>query len=303
MTWHVPMALVVFFGYIVHPYINKKIANDEKFRVAKLALYAAFAFVMSLILFGLGKLFGLVEGVIVLRGDLLIFLVISLFNPVANYFHWSALKTHQSLTSVFTWMDDLIAITLGYFVLSEGRFLNPQIILGIAMVFLSVVIFSSFKGSLRGISKRELTSLIVSVAKYSVIWGMVFFFMRFFALRGMRWFEWVPIWYFGSFLGAVTLFLFSDKETRGSAADLKPYLPVCFCFGLSALVCMLFTFWMRSLPDSPIMITQPILQVSEMILPTMVGLYIFHEKETFSWLGWLAMAIGLAGGLIITFSF
>lgn len=303
MTWHVPVALAVIFGYIVHPYVNKKIANDEKYKISKLALSPLFAFLGSLILFVLGKLTGFVNGSMTITADVLFLLLISLLNPVANYFHWQALKTHQSLTAVFTWLDDLICIILGYIVLSEGKFLNSNIAIGMAMVFLAVIIFSSFKGSLRNISGQRLTSLIVSITKYSVIWGAVMFLMRFFALRGMQWFQFVPTWYLGSFIGASAMFLLSDKKTRGSAAELKPYLPVCFGVGMSTLVSMLLTFSVRSWPNLPILATQPIFQASEMILPTMVGLYIYNEKKNFNWLGLAAMAIGLAGGLIIAFSF
>src|SRR3989344_4372148 len=189
MTWQVPVALTVIFAYIVHPYVNKKIANDENFKVAKLALFPAFAFVGSLFLFVLGKLTGTVNGSMTITADVLFLFLISLLNPIANYFHWQALKTHQSLTAVFTWLDDLVCMALGYIVLSEGKFLTFNTVLGMLMVFSAVVIFSSFKGSLREISRQQLTNLIVSVAKYSVIWGVVMFLMRFFALRGMKWFE------------------------------------------------------------------------------------------------------------------
>lgn len=303
MTWHAPVVLVVIFAYVVHPYVNKKIANDDKYKIAKIAIFPVFALVGSLLLFILGKFFGLIDGSIVINKDVLIFFLISLLNPLANYFHWQALKTHQSLTAVFTWLDDLVCLALGYFVLSEGKFLNIHIILGMVMIFMAVVIFSSFKGSIRGINAEQLRNLIISVAKYSVIWGAVMFLMRFFALRGMRWFEFVPTWYLGSSVGGLVLFLLSDKETRGSATDLRPYLPICFGMGISALVSMLLMYRVRSWPNLPILATQPIFQASEMILPTLVGLYVYHEKKNFNWLGWAAMAIGLVGGLIIAFSF
>ena len=339
MVWQIPVALAVIFGYIVHPYVNKKIANDENFKIAKLGLFPFFALVLSLLLFLFGKLSGLVSGSIVVNSDIFFLLLISLLNPVANYFHWQALKTHQSLTAVFTWLDDLVCMVLGYIILSEGKFLTFNTALGMLMVFSAVVIFSaSFgtvecekchkrfragqidikkpcavcgaeevfitnNGPLRGVSKEQLQNLIFAVVKYSIIWGVVMFLMRFFALRGMRWFEFVPTWYLGSCFGAVVLFALSDKNTRGNAADLRPYLPVCFLMGLSALVSMLLMYWVRSLPNLPILATQPIFQASEMILPTLIGLYVYHEKKTFNWLGWVAMGLGLVGGLIIAFSF
>ena len=63
--------------------------------------------------------------------------------------------------------------------------------------------------------------------------------------------------------------------------------------------------WHGSWPNSlaPIVVTTPVFQVSEMIFPTLIGLYIYNEKKNFNWLGWVAMGLGLVGGLIIAFSF
>ena len=60
-------------------------------------------------------------------------------------------------------------------------------------------------------------------------------------------------------------------------------------------------YWAKML--APITVVQPIFQVSEMIFPTLIGLWIFKEaKELNAW-SRMAIVLGLAGGVTIALSF
>ena len=117
----------------------------------------------------------------------------------------------------------------------------------------------------------------------------------------MPWWQFLISWYSGSFIGSCVLFSFSDDSERGIGVPMKEsikgplMLSFCIVASLGAL------YWTRSL--APMVVATPVFQVSEMIFPTLIGLYVYNEKKKFNRLGWLAMGLGLVGGLIIASSF
>jgi hypothetical protein len=64
---------------------------------------------------------------------------------------------------------------------------------------------------------------------------------------------------------------------------------------------MVLGYWVMNL--SPIAIAQPIFLVSEAVLPAIIGLWIFKEAATLTNREKFAYIVGIAGVLIIAFSY
>lgn len=298
MTWQVPAILTILIAYILQSYLNKKIASAPG-RARNLVLQYFFATILISLCVLVLHILGLIRFCIDRR--MLIITGICLINGFACYAYWRATAINMAITSVSTWADDLTGMLLGYVILSEGRYLTPQILVGILFAFGSVLIFSFAKNSFQMIGNQNLLRIYGWIGAYSLIWGGLNFLMRYFSLQGMMWWQFLLSWYLGSFLGAVMVFLFSGDEERGDQSTLKSAikttLALAFCI-VSSLGCL---YWTRSL--APMTVATPVFQVSEMIFPTLIGLWIFHERKNFNLLGWVAMGLGLAGGLIIVFNF
>lgn len=297
-TWQVPAVLTILIAYGVQPYLNKTISAVPG-RARNLVLQYFFAFIIiastviglhyfGLIRFGIDKKMAAVTG-------------LCLINAFACYAYWRAIAINMTITSVSTWADDLIGMLLGYFILSEGRYLTPRIAMGILLAFVSVLIFSFVKSSLRGIGSQNLWRIYGCIGTYSLIWGGLNFLMRYFSLRGMVWWQFLLSWYSGSFLGAMIVFWFSGPEERGDRSTLKMAIKTTMTLAFCIVISLGLLYWTRSL--APMIVATPVLQVSEMIFPTLIGLWIFHERKNFNLLGWVAMVIGFIGSLSIVFSY
>jgi multidrug transporter EmrE-like cation transporter len=54
---------------------------------------------------------------------------------------------------------------------------------------------------------------------------------------------------------------------------------------------------------APLTVYQPILMVSEAVLPSLIGLYVFHENKSLTQREKIAFVIGIAGVIIIGLSY
>lgn len=301
ITWHVPVALAVFFSYVVHPFLLKKVGSAPG-RSRNLVLQYFFASLLALTTTVVLNKLGFIDTTILaFKRQYLIVIGLCLINALACYSQWRAVAVNLSITAVSTWADDLIAMLLSCLVLGEWKQIYPISFVGILLSFGSVIIFSFCKTSINNISSLELRKIYFWVAGYSFIWGGLTFAMRFFALQGMRWNEFIPCWYLGSFLGSLVVYLFSSKEERGNISTLRPAVILTSVMALNIVASLTMTYWSKAL--APVLITQPIYQIAEMVLPVLVGLLIFKEKQNFRKMGWLALVMGLVGGLLIAFSF
>jgi glucose uptake protein GlcU len=80
-----------------------------------------------------------------------------------------------------------------------------------------------------------------------------------------------------------------DMTNRESG--LGAFMGVFFCLSLGG------TFWALSL--LPQIKAQPIFLVTELICPTLIGLFLFKERKGLTWREWGYFAIGIAGGMLV----
>lgn len=301
MHWLIPVALTSLIGYVVQPYFNKRIA-DLPSRTRNLCWQYLFAAIFA-------NLIALVVGVNFFKDQqVIIITILGIFNAFGCYCYWRAIAVSLSKTSLFTQADDLTAMVLGFLILGESRLLNFSLGIGIAFSIFAIFLFIMAKrrmvsrniqrnGAFRQYNLKN--GIAIWVALYSIIWGVAMFSMRYFALKGMLLPTFIVGWYNGSFIGALIVFILMRKAEAGQPLRIKNALRI---FPLSITICatMILAYWARS--TAPLIVTQPIFQMAEMVLPTFMGLWIFKEIKELNFLSRIAIAIGLAGGIIIALS-
>lgn len=295
MIWQTPMILDVVLHDAIAPVLMKK-------RVS-----AASRTLNILIMFTLTATLAVTTGFLVMGARLwhpkmpLIF-ALGICNAAAVYCRWEAVNISLSKTSLFTWGDDLIALGLGYTVLGEGKLLNPLLGLGLGLALSSVVTNSTLSART---AKRESVrgnkfGLFGWIAGYSIVWGVANFSIRYLAADGMPPWSYLTAWYLGSVAGASTL-LFLNRKKEPLALPTKEQILSTTPLALVVWGSLLTNYWLRTL--APLTVTQPIYQVSEMVLPTAIGLWFFKEARTLRRIDWLVFLMGMVGAGLVAASF
>lgn len=297
MTWHVPVALSLLFSYTISSYLLKKNANLPS-RTRRLAWQFFFCAIFAC-------------GAALVTGSPLPFTSVHLFvigtigcvNAFGAYCQWRAMAISLSKTALFTYWDDLIAMGLGYAFLAETKFLTPSLGLGIVIATVAVVALPHVRRSKTEqdeLARQQWRELISWVARYSVIWGAVPLAMRYFGLRSVAVPSFLAAWYSGAFIGALGIRLLSSAEEAGAKLTWRD---LCLVLALSCAIGLALSlkYWAYGL--APITVLQPIYQVGEMVMPTIVGLVIFKEAEQLSRVEKLLFVLGIEGGFVIALSF
>lgn len=292
--WLIPLGLAIAVGYIVQPVLNKKTASGGSLARS------------NVLLFGIAAIFSAIINALFptpLESWVWIIVLIGMLNAVGNYAYWNALASKEGLskTSLFAQGDDVIAMTLGAFFLSEYEIFTPSLGIGIVLLLGAVFLFNQDKSEhLPEASFHAPHSIWKWIFIYSVVWGGAAFGMRCFALKGVLVQHYVLAWYGGSFLGALLLYALSEKE-KDVPTLTKKQIILTARLAATIMTSLGLTFWARSL--APINVTQPLLQLAEMTIPTMLGLFYFKEKRKFGLLGDIGIIVGLFGGVLIIFSY
>ena len=290
MLWLLPLSLLIITAYILMPILIRKIARAPSRTRNLVWQYFYTAAIMGLI-------YAFCDWEI--NPSLLIIIGIGGFNAFACYCHWRAVDINLSKTYLYTLVDDVTAITLGYFLLNEAVYLNFWLYLGIAICLGSALLFVGIKKeSMAG--GNENTRIFGWILLYSFIWGAATFSMRYFSLEGVSIVTYVFGWYSGSLLGALLIFVIAGQKERGDKLNWKQRLNV-LPLALAICIALFFLYWLRSL--TPVSVSQPILQVAEMLFPTLIGLWVFKEIKKVSLKEKLYYGLAVIGGLTINFSF
>ena len=297
MYWQIPVMCRIIFGYMIAPALIKKIATAPS-RTRALVWQYFFSAILALTV-------ALIADANLLEKRMAAVAIIGAFNAFACYCHWRAVDISLSRTSLFTQADDLICLALGYIILGEGKFLSAWLGIGLILSLVSVFMFTFAKTRAPKANnakrhERKKWTIGVWVMLYSIIWGVAIFSMRYFSLAGMSLPSYIAAWYSGSYIGALMVFLLGGKKEAGAPlkkAQILRVAPLSLVIWLS----LMSAYWAKML--APITVVQPIFQVSEMIFPTLIGLWIFKEaKELNAW-SRMAIVLGLAGGVTIALSF
>ena len=235
---------------------------------------------------------------------------LGLTNGIATYAQWKAIGISQSKAALFDFWDDIVTMLMSYTILGEGRYLTPIVCIGIGLSFGAVALFAVNSYNKGQEQQKNTLRMFFYIGVYSVIWGVALFAMRYFGIRGVSAGSFLILWYGGTLLSACVIFCLVRGEVivNEPINIISALLPVyraiskSLLLGVTALALCTFSFMVLSYDayvlESPETI-QPFYLVGEMILPTLIGLYIFHERDGLDLFDKVAFAIGIAGGAMV----
>ncbi|MBH41781.1 MAG: hypothetical protein CL685_03640 [Candidatus Magasanikbacteria bacterium] len=277
--WYIPIVLRIVLINTIFPIILKgKVLQEHFTRRFFLQFFFCAIYACVLAIF-LGQFsFSYTIGVIACIGAV---------NGLAAYSQWRANDINLSATSVFAFFDDAIAISLGYSILNESQYFTPNIGIGLIICCAVVMLFTVIN-YLKMTKKIEGTSYLpfrffLHVATFTIIWGFATFFMRYFALKQVGVGTFILGWYSGACITATGIFLVKrgfpiKKELSLTVSTSNISLMLVVSVIIMANIWL--TFW--ALQVAPLTVVKPIFFVSAMVIPALVGLFIFKEKKEYT---------------------
>lgn len=138
----------------------------------------------------------------------IIIFLIGIFNGYGAYCQWRTDQFALSTGALFAFMDDFIAITLGYAILHEAKFLNAGLGVGLALCVSTAILFAVYNYYQKKSGKEHLPfAFFRYVLSYTIIRGFATFLMRYFALEKISIGTFVFGWYGGAFTTALMILL------------------------------------------------------------------------------------------------
>lgn len=303
--WYVPVVLRILVANGLAAWMLKRTVGLHS-RTTRLFLQFLFCAVLAILL-------ALSTQSFVLNGITLLVVGIGVLNSIAAYCQWRAMDISLSKTSLFTFWDDFIAMGMSFIILGEGRYLNIMTTIGVLLSSVAVVLFTLYNYKKRqggahvqqaGAATSFTGSFYVYVLSYSVIWGVAMFMHRYAGLEQIQTPTFLSAWYVGSVVGASGIMILSRYVTP-AAPPVQKLSPREFrwLFLLSIVIMMSLGLGYMAYQAAPQNIVQPFFMVGEMVVPSLIGLYLFHERKEIDTKEKILFALALVGGLIVALSF
>lgn len=286
--WWIPTTIYIAIGFVLVRWLEKKIVGLPS-RTQRLLWQYVFCFGFAVLYYATGAKTSW-------DSNMSLIFLLGIGNGLAVFVRWKAVQISLSGTSVLSFLDDLVAMGLSFVILSEGRFLNPMLGLGILLSVGSIIFMA-----LRKREKGWPAVFLLYVGTYSVIWGVAYFSQRFFALGDMAPSKYLLAWYGGSLLVAVLIRLFWKEKGVTAIGRNLSWKEIGTMLVISASVFTTVFLALNVLKHLPQMVFQPILLVSEAVIPTIMGLVIFGEHRGYSFLEKMLLSLAVIGVILIAF--
>ncbi len=311
MFWGLPLLLRMFVGDLWGKYLLKRTVSHPD-RLSALCLQFVYCLVLALAYYLLHCLFtssgnGSTNTSAPSLWDprLLTVVGLGIASSYATYCQWRAVDISLSKSSVFSWAPSFVAIILGLWILGEGAELGKRHVLAIGLCLVAVVLLTW--GRSRGSRKdhshakpmvvKDKWKLGILVAQYSVIWGVAIFSFRYFSVGALPLPSYVLAWYIGSLLGALVIRFFSAEVVPRKLSIKSEDKSLIRQLSLSVWGSLVLTYWCLSL--APLVVVQPLLHMSGLLLPTLLGLITFKEKQALTLASASALVMACTGGIIL----
>lgn len=301
--WITPVLLHVLIAYGLTAWLIKKAAGMHS-RTQRLFLQYVFAALFAAV-------FAFARGELVINRDVLLLGLVGLFNGFGAYCQWRARDISLSKDSLFTFWDDIIAMSLSFFILGESRFISSGVAAGMTISLIAVILMVAHsylkQQAGKGGNGRTSGAFLGFVGAYSIVWGVAVFAMRFLAVSDMPIGTFLFGWYGGSLISATAIMLvYKEKgggEKKNNLALRERGTMLLWGAGLALgiVVSLATAYWSYQL--APQVVVQPLYLVAEMIVPTLVGLYLFGEHRHLDGNERLFFLMGIAGGIVVAVSF
>jgi len=295
MNWISLVVLRTLVGNVLGPVLTK-VASVKLGRVERFALQYFFASAFTLgVLYMVG---------FTLSRTFLLAIGIGFANGFGAYCEWRAVDLSLSKTALFSWGSGLIAALLGYALLDERVAINPMMASGIALAFFSTMLLAIHEHHVR--KKNEMgtsgASVYLWIAGYTVIWGVVIFLERVFAMGGVGTMTFLGGWYFGSFLVGLILLAGVWKRTeRMFASFTLRNIALSASLAFVIVASLGLEYWMYRY--TPLIVAQPLFLILGAVAPALIGLFYFKEARKFDRWEWIFYGLGALGACLIVVGF
>jgi hypothetical protein len=293
MPWYVPVLLRIGAAYIAGPLLLKPLV-DQYAQATLLLLQFVGCLVVALPLAVVWHQHQLDWRIV----------AVGFSNGFAAYCYYKAIALSLSRTALFAFWDDVLAMGLSYTLLHEGQFLNARLVLGIGVSLGAVILFtvhSYHQQAQEPTAERIPKRLYLYAGAYSVLLGVGLFFMRYLGVQGTALGTFLVNWYAGIVVAALLLVLIGVDPAQMPFTLPWRVLPRLGGLSFVALVAMSGAYGAyRLVPQT---VVQPLFLVSEMIVPALIGLYVFGERQALDRQERLYFGLGLAGGVLVALSF
>ncbi len=225
--------------------------------------------------------------------------VISLgvLNALVAWLSWRAIKVSLSQTMLFLPLTGFTGVFLTALFLGEWNFLNPKDLGGALTLLGALGLLGSifFFRSSRQEGKKVRRIWLWCIIGQSALGGVIFFLIKYFALQAVAKTDFIFSWYAGALLGSfIPLILEKDFKIRLPRKGLwLSYL----LLSAATLIAVLTSCW--SLELAPAALVLPISQFFTVLGSALVGLFIFHERKSFSSLDWVGVAVGFVSMVLL----
>ncbi len=296
MLWYIPVILKVLTAHVLFPWVSKHVGMKHSIQKRNFLNFSFCALV--------ALLWAIWRGQLVFNETTLFIFGVGIANGLAAYCQWKAISINLSRNSLFTFFDDVIAVSLSCMILHESRFINLLSGTGIAASFLAVVFFA-----IRDYRKKTETgnSLIPAsfyfyVGFYSVVWGVATFLMKLWGVQHISVSTFVCFWYAGAWVGSLSIFVYVKRYHHQIN---PPFVRRDFGYVgiMGSMMMIALALGYMAYERAPQTIVQPIFLVSEMVLPALIGLWIFNERKGFRMADWFLIGLAIAGGALVAVSY
>ena len=302
VTWYVPVFLNIVLAYGVFRYIQKNAVGLYS-RTTRFFVQFLFAFLIA-------TAFGIFQGTLTVTATTALIFGLGAINGFAAFCQWKAIHISLSKNSLFTFWDDIIAMSLAYFFLNEGAFLNLGVSAGIILSFCAIILFLVHAYRKSDDEKSAVGLMFfVYIGIYSVVLGCATFLMRYWALNRIPAGQFLFGWYGGALMTATLLLLFYREKDSGKTIAFRnltlrqksTLLLWSGALGTGIIYSLGLHYWAFQL--APLIVLQPIFLVAEMIIPALMGLFLFSEHKNLSWPEWIYFGISATGGLLVALNY
>ncbi len=298
VAWYIPVLLKMLFGNVIAPVLIKKVSDGLNLP-KKITVTFFFCFIISLIVV-------VKMGSFTVNSMTFAILGMGLANAAANYASWRAQAINLSKMSLFVWLQPAIAMTLSAIFLGEHKHLSSTMLVGIALNLGAIILtsYSDFKkkdGETK-VDARKNREFYISVLTCSFLFGLANFLYKCLTVKDVPMGQFLPSWYFGSFVGGVCLiwitsFRGTSKKIIGSEALTR--MDYCFLalLGIIYVGNLGALYWSHFL--APQVVLFPLYVMGDKVIPILVGFVIFKEQKKYSRAQLAYLAIGVVGTLLI----
>lgn len=312
----VPLFLFLFLAFIPVKWANKQVAGQHS-RTKRFLLQYAFALTIACV-------FALVTGDLNWDSRIPLVLMVGILQSFGTYAQWKSAEISLSKSSLFTFLDDFIAMGLSAVFLHEFEMLTPLTWTGV--VICMGVVFYFFRENLcLTKTKVEVKIQLVGSARiaelerlskspaffgyilfYSGAWGIAMFCARYFSFQDLTPGHFAISWYGGAFITANFIYWFyrdpSASQQLKAGKDKWAAHDVIFMFYYASgiVVCLMLGYAVHH--TTPQNISQPLILIGEAVGGAWVGWKFFKEGHQFSYSERIAAVIGLCGIMLIGYA-